>query len=65
MANKSGPNSDKIILNEDNNIITNNKDICAILNKYFISVAAGMSFPDGLPANYHTNKGFQDIICSH
>ena len=62
MANKSGPNRNKIILNEDNNIITDDKEICEIFNKYFISVADGIGFPDGLPANYNTKDGFQNII---
>ena len=65
MANKSGPNRNKIILNEDNNIITDDKEICEIFNKYFISVADGIGFPDGLPANYNTKDGFQDIIGTH
>ena len=64
MANKSGPKSNKIMLNEDNNIITDDKDVCEISNKNFISVADGIGFPDGLPANYNTNDGFQYIICS-
>ena len=65
MANKSGPNRNKIILNEDNNIITDDKEICEIFNKYFISVADGIGFPDGLPANYNTKDGFQNIIGTH
>ena len=32
---------------------------------YFISVADCIDLPNGLPANYYTNNGFQDIICSH
>ena len=66
MANNSGPNRNKIILNEDNNIITDDKEICEIFNKFFfISVADGVGFPDGLPANYNTKDGFQDIIGTH
>ena len=65
MAKKSGPKRNKIILNEDNNIVTDDKEICDIFNKYFISVADGIGFPDGLPANYNTNDGFQDIIGTH
>ena len=65
MANKSGPNRNKIILNEDNNIITDDKEICEIFNKYFIFVADGIGFPDGLSANYNTKDGFQDIIGTH
>ena len=62
MANKSCPNRNKIILKEDNNIITDDKEI---FNKYFISVADGIGYPDGLPANYNTQDGFQDIIGTH
>ena len=65
MANKSGPNRNKIILNEDNSIITDDKNIFGIFNKFFISVAAGIGFHDGLPANYNASDGFQDIICTH
>ena len=36
------------------------KDPC----EYFIPFD-GISFPDGLPANYNTNNGFQDITCSY
>ena len=65
MANKSGPNRNKIILNEDNNIITDDKEIYETFNKYFISVADGIGIPDGLPANYNTKNGFEDIIGTH
>ena len=65
MVNKSGPNRNKIILNEDKTIITDDKKICEIFNNYFVSVADGIGFPDGLQANYTTKDGFQDIIGTH
>ena len=65
MVNKSGPNGNNIIWNEDDDIIADGKAIGEISIRNFISVADGIGFPDGLPANYNTNDGFLDIICSH
>ena len=38
LANKSGPNRNKIILNEDDNIITDDKDICESFNIFFYPI---------------------------
>ena len=47
MVNKSGPNSNNIIWNEDNNIIADEKVIGKISIWNYISVADGIGFPDG------------------
>ena len=45
MANKSGPKSNKIILNEVNNIVTDDTDIYETFKKYFESIGDGFGFP--------------------
>ena len=46
MAHKAAPNGNQIILNEDNNIMTDDKDICEFFNKHFVSITDGIGLHD-------------------
>ena len=58
MSNKSASHDNKIILQEDDKIITDTQEICEIFNTYFTSVANNIGFDDSLPPDFDTEDGF-------
>ena len=48
MSDKSASHDNKIILQEDDKIITDTQEICEIFNTYFTSVANNIGFDDSI-----------------
>ena len=65
MSDKSASHDNKIILQEDDKIITDTQEICEIFNTYFTSVANNISFDDSIPPDFDTEDGFSNMITKH
>ena len=59
------PSSNNIILKEDDKIITDERDVCNILNDFFSHVAMDIGFKDDIPDDFQTADGFTKIIDKH
>ena len=65
MSDKSASHDNKIILQEDDKIITDTQEICEIFNTYFTSVANNIGFDDSIPPGFDTEDGFSNMITKH
>ena len=65
MSDKSASHDNKIILQEDDKIITDTQEICEIFNTYFTSVANNIGFDDSIPPDFDTEDGFSNMITKH
>ena len=65
MSDKSASHDNKIILQEDDKIITDTQEICEIFNTYFTSVANNIGFDDSIPSDFDTEDGFSNMITKH
>ena len=59
------PSSNNIILKEDDEIITDEREICDIFNNFFSHVAMDIGFKDDIPDDFQTADGFARIIDKH
>ena len=56
------PSCQNIILKEDDEIITDEREICNIFNDFFSHVAMDIGFKDDIPDDFKTADGFAKII---
>ena len=59
------PSNNNIILKEDDEIITDEREICDIFNDFFSHVAMDIGFKDDIPDDFQTADGFARIIDKH
>ena len=57
--------NDKMILRENDKIVTDERIICNIFNDYFSNVAKEIGFDDEIPDDFQTADGFAKIIDKH
>ena len=65
MSDKSGSLDNKIILQEDDKVISDTQEKCEIFNTYFTSVANNIGFDDSIPPDFDTEDGFSNMITKH
>ena len=65
MFDKSASHDNKIILQENDIIITDTQEICEIFNTYFTSVANNIGFDDSFPPDFGTEDVFSNMITKH
>ena len=65
MSDKSASHDKNKILQEDDKIITNTREICEIFYTYFTTVASNIGFDDSIPPDFDTEYGFSNMINKH
>jgi hypothetical protein len=61
ITDKNSISDDKIILREEDNLITDTLHVCNVLNKYFTQVASTIGFEDSIP-NIEIDASYIDIV---